>query len=144
MKHPLACALALALAAGTPALTYAPAAAAQTQGSAVQTPASNPFFADSTLPLHYPDFAKIKDTRLRPGLRPGHGRTARRNRRIANDPSEPTFDNTILAMEKNGRTLTRAATVFFNLLGADKNDAREKIDDDVFAQASPRTATRST
>ena len=32
-------------------------------------------------------------------------------------------------MEKNGRTLSRAATVFYNLLGADKNDAREKIDE---------------
>ena len=32
-------------------------------------------------------------------------------------------------MEKNGRTLSRAATVFYNLLGADKNEAREKIDE---------------
>jgi peptidyl-dipeptidase Dcp len=129
MKHPLACALALALAAGTPALTYAPAAAAQTQGSAVQNPASNPFFADSTLPLHYPDFAKIQDADFSPAFDQGMKEELAEIERIANDTAEPTFDNTILAMEKNGRTLSRAATVFYNLLGADKNEAREQIDE---------------
>src|SRR5690349_12016467 len=110
MKHPLACALALALAAGTPLL----AAAQSPQGSAVQTPASNPFFADSTLPLHYPDFAKIKDTDFGPAFDQGMKEELAEIERIANDPAEPTFDNTILAMEKNGRTLSRAATVFYN------------------------------
>ena len=102
-----------------------------TQGTtpAMTANTANPFFADSTLPLHYPDFAKIKDTDFSPAFDQGMKDELAEIERIANDTAEPTFDNTILAMEKNGRTLSRAATVFYNLLGADKNDAREKIDE---------------
>ena len=66
MKQPLACAIALALAAGT-ALAASPQA--QSQGTAVSAPATaNPFFADSTLPLKYPAFDKIKDTDFAPAF----------------------------------------------------------------------------
>ena len=133
MKHPLACAaassaIALALAAG-------PVAAASQQSkdvpmhaqtaSTTNVPATNPFFADSTLPLHYPDFAKIKDSDFAPAFDAGMVEELKQVDAIANDKAEPTFDNTILAMEKNGRTLSRALTVFYNLLGADTNEARE-------------------
>src|SRR5207342_2509958 len=116
MKHPLACAVALALTLGS-ALA---APQAQPQGAAMPSAtmsspatAANPFFADSPLPLHYPDFAKIKDTDFAPAFDQG----------MKEDLAE------IDAMEKGGRTLTRSTTVFYNLLGADKNDAREKIDE---------------
>ncbi|KGQ20446.1 Dipeptidyl carboxypeptidase Dcp [Lysobacter dokdonensis DS-58] len=95
----------------------------------MQNQTANPFFADSTLPLHYPDFAKIQDTDFGPAFDQGMKEELAEIERIANNKAKPTFDNTILAMEKNGRTLTRAATVFYNLFGADKNDAREKIDE---------------
>ncbi|HET6436208.1 MAG TPA: M3 family metallopeptidase, partial [Xanthomonadaceae bacterium] len=55
---------------------------------------------------------------------------------IANQQAAPTFDNTIVAMEKSGRTLARAATVFYALVSADTNDARDKLD----AQYSPKFA----
>jgi peptidyl-dipeptidase Dcp len=127
MKHPLACAVALALAIG-PAF----AAQAQSQGAAVSAPANaaNPFFADSTLPLQYPAFDKIKDSDFAPAFDAGMQEDLAEAEKVANDPAPPTFDNTILALEKSGRTLYRARTVFYNLLGADKNDAREKLDED--------------
>ncbi|WP_213434327.1 MULTISPECIES: M3 family metallopeptidase [Lysobacteraceae] len=134
MKHPLACALALALAAGS-TLAATPQA---TQGTtpAMTANTANPFFADSTLPLHYPDFAKIKDTDFGPAFDQGMADDLADYAKIANNPASPTFDNTIIPMEKAGRTLTRATTVFYNLLGADKNDAREKLDE----QYSPKFA----
>lgn len=127
MKHPLACAIALALAFG-PAV----AVQAQSQGTAVSAPAkaSNPFFADSTLPLKYPAFDKIQDTDFAPAFDAGMKEELEQVDAIANDKAEPTFENTILALEKSGRTLYRSRSVFYNLLGADKNDAREKIDED--------------
>jgi len=146
MKHPLACAIALAL-----AIASAPHAQAQSQGDAVSTPApsasstaapstaattANPFYADSTLPLQYPAFDKIKDTDFAPAFDTGMREDLADAERVANNPEAPTFDNTIIALEKSGRTLYRARTVFYNLLGADKNDAREKIDE----QYSPRFA----
>ena len=91
---------------------------------------ANPFFADSTLPLQYPAFDKIKDSDFAPAFDAGMQEDLAEAEKVANDPAPPTFDNTILALEKSGRTLYRARTVFYNLLGADKNDAREKLDED--------------
>jgi peptidyl-dipeptidase Dcp len=134
MKHPLACALALALAAGS-TLAATPQAAKGT-AAVTTTTASNPFFADSTLPLHYPDFAHIQDTDFAPAFDKGMADDLADMAKVANNPATPTFDNTIIPMEKSGRTLARALTVFYNLLGADKNDAREKLDE----QYSPKFA----
>src|SRR6476620_2762443 len=130
MKHPLSCAVALALSLGSAVA----APLARPQGAAMPSAtmpatAANPFFADSPLPLHYPDFAKIKDTDFAPAFDQGMKEDLAEIDAIANNPAAPTFDNTIVAMEKGGRTLTRSTTVFYNLLGADKNDAREKIDE---------------
>ena len=134
MKQPLACAIALALAAGT-ALAASPQA--QSQGTAVSAPATaNPFFADSTLPLKYPAFDKIRDTDFAPAFDRGMADELAEMEKIANDPAQPTFDNTILAMEKSGRVLYRSRSVFYNLVGADKNDARDKLDE----QYSPKFA----
>ena len=53
---------------------------------------------------------------------------------IANNPAAPTFENTIIAMEKSGQVLDRATTVFFNLVGTDTNDARNKLRADYSAK----------
>lgn len=131
MKHPLACAIALALAFGPVA-----AAQAQSQGAPVSAPATasnsnsqNVFFADSTLPLKYPAFDKIKDADFAPAFDAGMKEELAEVDAIANNPEAATFDNTILALEKSGRILYRSRAVFYNLLGADKNDEREAIDE---------------
>jgi peptidyl-dipeptidase Dcp len=123
MKHPLALALAIALTAAAPL-------SAQTHSHAVShsKSASNPFLADSPLPLHYPQFDKIKDSDFAPAFDRGMAEQLKEVATIANDPAKPTFDNTIVPMEKSGRTLSRAMTVFGNLVGADTNDTRDKID----------------
>ncbi len=108
MKHPIALALAIALSGSMAACTDAgsgksESATAQAQTDAVAADAGNPFFSESPLPLHYPQFDKIKDERLRARLRPRHGRAAaRKSQAIANNAEAPTFDNTIVAMEKSG------------------------------------------
>jgi peptidyl-dipeptidase Dcp len=132
MKHPLALALATALAATAP-LHAQPQPAVSDQSPQAQ---SNPFFAESPLPLHYPQFDKIKDADFGPAFDRGMADQLKEIDAIANDPARPTFDNTILAMEKSGRILSRATTVFYNLVGADTNDTRDKID----ARYSPKFA----
>ncbi|MGY3265077.1 peptidyl-dipeptidase Dcp [Lysobacter sp. HA35] len=139
MKHPLALALAMALAATTvPAVSHAatakPATSKSTQKSAV-----NPFFSVSTLPLHYPQFDKIKDTDFAPAFDRGMAEQLKEVDAIANNKAAPTFDNTIVAMEKSGQTLRRATTVFYNLVGADTNPARDKLD----STYSPKFAAHS-
>ncbi len=126
MKHPLALALAVALSATVPTYAKSPAKAE----TSVSAQVANPFFADSTLPLHYPQFDKIKDSDFAPAFDAGMAEQLKEIDAIANNAEKPTFDNTIIAMEKSGRTLTRATTVFFNLVGTDTNPTREKLQAD--------------
>src|SRR3546814_13572710 len=46
---------------------------------------------------------------------------------IAENPEAPTFENTIIALEKSGQVLGRATSVFYNLVGTDPNDVRQKL-----------------
>jgi len=126
MKHRLALAVAVALAsAAAPAL-------AQTSNAAptAVNDQANPLLADSPLPLHYPQFDKIKDTDFAPAFDRGMTEHLKEINAIANVRSAPTFENTIVPLEKSGQLLSRATTVFGNLSGADTNDARDKLDAD--------------
>ncbi|HZX78119.1 M3 family metallopeptidase [Lysobacter sp.] len=127
MKHPLALALAVAIAATAPTYAKTPQAGTAVSAQAESLKGTNPFFADSPLPLHYPQFDKIKDSDFAPAFDAGMAEQLKEIDAIANNPAKPTFDNTIIAMEKSGRTLTRAVTVFFNLVGTDTNPVREML-----------------
>lgn len=127
MKHPLALALAVAIAATAPTYAKNPQAGTAVSAQAESSKGTNPFFADSPLSLHYPQFDQIKDSDFAPAFDAGMAEQLKEIDAIANNKAKPTFDNTILAMEKSGRTLTRAATVFFNLVGTDTNPVREKL-----------------
>lgn len=136
MKHPLALALGLALATAT-ATVHAQESA--TPEATVNAPASaytGIFSADSQLPFNYPQFDKIKDADFAPAFDAGMAEQLKEVEAIASNPEAATFDNTIVAMEKSGRTLDRATTVFFNLVGTDTNDTREKLRSDYSAKFS--------
>ena len=59
-----------------------------------------------------PPFDQVKVVDLKPGLETGMAQQLAEIDRIANDPAAPTFENTIAAMERTGRTLDRVATVY--------------------------------
>ncbi len=109
--------------------SYSIAAPAATQADTQ----ANPFLADSTLPLHYPQFDKIKESDFASAFDAGMTEQMTEIEKIANQKAKPTFDNTITALEKSGATLDRTTTVFFNLVGADTNDARKKLQADYSA-----------
>ena len=132
----LAGAISLALAAcngqapeaGTPAATEQPTA----EADAAVTPASeNPLLTASTLPFQAPPFDKIEDADFLPAFEEGMKQHLAEIRKIADNPEPATFDNTIVAMEKSGETLGRVARVFFGLVQADTNDARQKIQEEI-------------
>jgi len=130
MKHPLALALAVAIAATAPTYAKTPKQGTAVSAQADAAKGANPFFADSTLPLHYPQFDKIKDADFAPAFDAGMAQQLKEMDAIANNAQKPTFENTIIAMENSGRTLGRATTVFFNLVGTDTNPTREKLQGD--------------
>lgn len=127
MKHPLALAVALALTAIAAPVQAHPHPPAPAEAAVNAPDSTNPFFVESDLPLHYPRFDQIDDAHFGPGFDRGMAEHLKEIEAIANNPEPATFENTIIAMEKSGDVLSRTATVFFSLVGADTNDARKKL-----------------
>jgi len=98
--------------------------------------AANPLFAASTLPFQYPAFDKIKDEHFAPAFAEGMRIQLKEIDAIANNPKAPSFDNTIVAIEKSGQLLTRVQTIFGNLQGANTDDALDAVD----REMSPKLA----
>lgn len=130
MKHPLACALALAIATSVAGAASAWAAPTDPAAMSMDPAQTNPFYVESTLPLQYPHFDRIRDEHFAPAFDRGMAEQLKEIEAIANNRRKPTFDNTIVAMEKSGQLLDRATTVFFNLVGTDTNPARQQLQRD--------------
>ncbi len=90
--------------------------------------ASNPFAKPSTLPFETPDFARIKNSDYLPALLAGMAQQKREVTAIANQTAAPTFDNTVVAMEKSGLLLERANLAFNAVNGANTNDTLQATD----------------
>jgi peptidyl-dipeptidase Dcp len=120
---------ATALALVTTAAAGAPARKAAKSSAASPTlPSSNPFAKPSILPLETPDFSKIKDSDYLPALLAGMAQQKREVTAIANQKAAPTFDNTVVAMEKSGLLLERAGLAFNAVNQANTNDTLQATD----------------
>jgi peptidyl-dipeptidase Dcp len=97
------------------------------------------FATDSTLPLHAPDFTKISDADFKPAFEQGMAIHQAEVQAIVANPAKPTFENTIVALERSGKMLGRVGTVFGALTGANTNDTLDAID----AEISPKLAAHS-
>src|SRR5207302_10375397 len=86
-----------------------------------------PFAQPSTLPYQAPPFDKIKDSDYQPALEEGMRQQIAEIRAIASNPAAPTFENTIVAMEKSGRLLDRVQLAFSGVVGANTNDRLDKV-----------------
>ena len=87
----------------------------------------NPFYSESDLYMKFPPFDKIKNEHYLPAFEKGIKEHIIEIETIANNDQEPTFNNTIIAMETSGQLLDRVSTVFFSLTSAHTNDDMEKI-----------------
>ena len=90
----------------------------------------NPLLTRSTLQYQAPDFSKIKDEHFRPAFRYGLDQHWKEVEAIINNPAAPTFENTIVALEKSGEVLNRATTIFGNLKGSNTNPTLQAIDEE--------------
>lgn len=87
----------------------------------------NPFLEESSLPYFAPDFNKIKNEHFKPALIEGMRQQMEAVNAIAESKEEPTFENTIVALETSGALLERAANVFYALAGAHTNDTIQEV-----------------
>src|ERR1044071_996469 len=102
----------------TAALVFAVAAPAHAAG---------PFDAASNLPYQAPRFDIIKDKDYQPAFEQGMRQQLVEMDSIANNKAEPSFDNTIVAMERSGRMLERVNNTFFSVVQANTNPTLDKV-----------------
>lgn len=91
-------------------------------------PADNPFASAWITPFGLPPFERIGPEHIGPALHAALAEHMAEIEAIAADASPASFAGVIDALERAGRQLSRAAAVFYNLAGADTNDALQAIE----------------
>lgn len=88
---------------------------------------SNPFFTEYSTPFQVPAFDKIDTSHYMPAFVEGIRQHNEEIATIVENTEAANFENTILAFDKSGKVLRRVGNVFYNLNGANTNDAMQEI-----------------
>src|SRR3954466_4561212 len=91
----------------------------------------NPLLKAWQTPLETPPFTEITPEHFLPAFEQAFADHAAEIAAIEHDPSTPDFANTITALERSGRLLTKVSSVFYDLVSADSNPALLEIDKEV-------------
>ena len=92
----------------------------------------NPFFIPYNTPHNTIPFNQIKLEDYEEAFMEGINRDNEITAKIINDPEEPTFENTIIRVDREKgdeyyELLERVSTVFFNMLSANTNDEMDEL-----------------
>lgn len=87
----------------------------------------NPFLEEYTTPYQTPPFDKIKTEHYEPAMLEGMKQQDAEIEAIISNPEPPTFQNTVVTLERSGELLDRVVEVFFNLLEAEANDEMHEL-----------------
>jgi peptidyl-dipeptidase Dcp len=90
----------------------------------------NPFAHRSTLEYELPDFSKIRNEHYLPAFYAGCEAHLEEVAAIL-ESGEPTFENTLVALERSGKLLERMLVVFFNKSSSDTSDELDKIEEEI-------------
>src|SRR5947209_6619060 len=97
---------------------------------------TNPFFAVSDLPYQLPPFGSIRESNYGPALAHGMAAQLVEIGEVAGASSEPSYDNTVLALERSGQLLRRVLRVFHNQAAANTTPEVQALQ----AEFGPRLA----
>jgi peptidyl-dipeptidase Dcp len=100
---------------------------------------ANPFAQPSSLPYQAPAFDRIRNGDYQPAIEEGMRRQRAELDSIARQPASPTFENTIVALERTGELLTRVLKVFASVVQANTNDTLQRVQ----TEEAPRLAAHS-
>ncbi len=87
----------------------------------------NPFLEKFNTPFETPDFSKIKEEHYLPAFEKGISKHIKEIEEIAKSKEEPSFENTLVALDESGQLLKKVEGVFYNLLEANTNDKLQEI-----------------
>ncbi|MEV6210336.1 M3 family metallopeptidase [Kitasatospora sp. NPDC051914] len=96
----------------------------------------NPFYGTSTLVHELPPFAEIREEHYLPAFERGMALQLAEIAAIVADPEPPTFDNTVVALERSGALLRRVRLAFENQGDSDTSPGLQELDEVI----SPRLA----
>lgn len=88
---------------------------------------NNPLMQKFETPFQTPPFDKIKPADYKPAFEEGMKQHKAEIEAIVNNPEEPTFENTIVALDRAGELLNQTSSIFFNLYEAMKNDEMQQL-----------------
>jgi len=91
----------------------------------------NPLLGDFNSPHKTAPFDKIKNEHFIPAFQESIKQGESEIEAIVKNPAAPTFDNTVVALDRAGRLLNRTAGVFFNLMSAETSDELQQIAQEV-------------
>jgi hypothetical protein len=91
----------------------------------------NPLLETWNTPFDTPPFGRIAPEHFRPAFDIALAEHRTEIDAIRDAPTEPTFDNVVVAMERAGASLRRVSSVFFNLSAADTSPALQAIERDM-------------
>jgi peptidyl-dipeptidase Dcp len=97
---------------------------------------SNPFYQEYSTPFQVPPFETIMAKHYMPAFEKGMEEGRKDIEKLVKNTEEPTFDNTIGALDRAGELLTRVSTVFFAQASANTNDSLQNIE----LEISPKLA----
>jgi len=97
---------------------------------------SNPFFSEFDTPFNVPPFEKIMARHYMPAFDKGMEEGRKEIEELLKNRKEPTFANTIEALDRAGELLTRVTSVFYGQANANTNDSLQNIE----VEISPKLA----
>jgi len=89
---------------------------------------SNPFFSEFNTPFNVPPFEKIMARHYFPAFEKGFTQGRKEIKAITLNKEEPSFENTIMALDKSGSLLTKVKNVFLCQASANTNDSLQDIE----------------
>ncbi len=97
---------------------------------------SNPFDVPSTLPFSLPPFAEIRQEHFAPAFERGLAEQRAEITAITANSDAPTFENTVVALERSGQMLSRVSRVFFNKCSSDSDNATTALEEEIAPKLS--------
>ncbi|MFQ3243956.1 MAG: peptidyl-dipeptidase Dcp [Arenicella sp.] len=98
----------------------------------VQTSKVNPLLQPWSTPFEIPPFNKVSDDDYMPAVEDAVKKMKADVAEIVSNPSKPTFENTIVALEQSGSELSRIIRLFSNITGTDTNDELKRLQVEIY------------
>ena len=100
--------------------------------SDVADAAPNPFFTEYTTPFGVPPFDKIEVAHYTPAFEKGMEEQKKEIDAIVNNPEEPTFENTIVALDRSGELLTKVMYAFSGQSSVNTTDEIQALEQELY------------